>query len=168
MASLQPYRPAWSLLTTDLFHITLWLTATIFRSQGWPLYTNFHQLYLWWLIETIIIKTSKPLNCIILGQRQTDFNYGLIIISEWVSTYIKYDRGFWDFFNVDKFDRITQLITLSVIPWSGAQSTSYCLRHTESFQLNHLLIVTLKKNLIKKKNIWKDFLVFFCNYQQSN
>ena len=39
-ASLQPSWPAWSLLTTDLFHITLCLTNTFFRSQGWPLYTG--------------------------------------------------------------------------------------------------------------------------------
>ncbi len=35
--SLKPQRPAWSLLTTDIFLTTLCIMTMFFRSQGWPL-----------------------------------------------------------------------------------------------------------------------------------
>ncbi len=44
----------------------------------------------------LIYVQLKQIYGIILGQRQTDFNNRLIIISEWASIYIRKERVIWE------------------------------------------------------------------------
>ncbi len=56
--------------------------------------TKFYFLY--FMKRRTVSVQSKPLNGITLGQRQTDFNSRLIIISKWASVYKRYESVIWE------------------------------------------------------------------------
>ena len=83
----------------------------------------------------------KPLNVITLGQIQTGSNNRPIMKSKWASTWIKFERVIWDLVNLDKFDSITRMIALSVIPLSPTHyKCLVCSRNTQQkFEVEPLL-----------------------------
>jgi hypothetical protein len=64
-----------------------------------------------------------PLYGIALGQTITDPFNQMILISKWITTYVRYDRVILGHMSLDKSDSINGLIPLSVIPLSGFHCT---------------------------------------------
>ena len=57
------------------------------------------------------------------GQTISDPSDQMILISEWDSTYIRFDKGNLGLVNLDKFDSINRLIPLSIILSRGLHCT---------------------------------------------
>jgi hypothetical protein len=94
----------WVLL--HFYLLTSFITICLGRGRSYviPLILRLHAHLQW-----------KPLNVITLGQRHIDSNNRLIIISEWTSTYIKYERVVC---NLSIWIILIPLTDWSYYPWS--------------------------------------------------